>query len=400
MIKRELYLNKIRPFIGRDIIKVLTGIRRCGKSVMLALVQEELRERGIKPERFVHLNFDSGNLPCKLETRAVYAFIAEKIRAEPGKTYVFLDEIQDLPDWEKMLNALLIDFDVDIYVTGSNAKLLSGELATHLAGRTIQIEIFPFSYAEFLLARNAENTRASLEKFLLLGGMPFLSVTQIDDADASKYLNDIFYSIVLKDIVARHNIRDFELLRRFLLYFLANIGNVFSAKSVLQYLKNEHRSISAETLYNYIAYAQAAHFLHRVPREGVIGKKHLQFQEKIFVTDTGFYNALLERGLNDIGQLLENAVYLELLRRGYTVTVGKVGEREVDFVATGNGGKIYIQVCYILTDKTTIEREFSPFESIPDNFPKYVVSMDEIDFSHNGFKHLNIRDFLLSKELI
>ena len=396
MLKRELYLSKIRPFMGKDLIKVLTGIRRCGKSVMLELIKEELQAGGVSPAQFIHINFDSDKLPFEPNAKAVHAFIDKIIQKGAGRFYIFLDEIQELPGWEKMANSLLIDFDADIYITGSNAKLLSGELATYIAGRYIQIAIHPFSYAEFLEARKLSNTRENLEQYLLLGGMPHLNAGQLDGNEAAAYLSDIFNSIVLKDIVARYNIRDVALLRRVLIYIISNIGNVFSAKSIAQYLKNERRRISTETLYNYISYCQAAHLLYLVPRDGLLGKGYLQFYEKIFVADTGFRNALLNRGLEDIGQLLENAIYIELLRRGYNVTVGIINGQEIDFVATGPRGKFYVQVCYILTDRATARREFGPFEKIPDNLPKYVVSMDEPDLSRDGYIHKNIRDFLVS----
>ncbi|EIP98509.1 putative ATPase (AAA+ superfamily) [Opitutaceae bacterium TAV1] len=397
MIKRECYLQKIRPFMGRDLIKILTGIRRCGKSVMLELIKEELVATGETEDCFVSLNFTSHNLPCAATAKAVHAFVKGKsIALRGGKLRLFLDEIQELTGWEKLVNALLTDFDADIYLTGSNAKLLSGELATYLGGRYVQIKMFPFSYAEFLLARDASDSRELFEKYLVFGGMPFLSVLPLAADDAKKYLSDIFDSIVLKDIVSRHAIRDVELLRRVILYFLANVGNTFSASSLVKFLKNEKRTISTETIYNYIEYCKAAHLLHLLPREDVRGKRILQFQEKIFLADTGLREALLGGNLADIGQILENVVLLELLRRDYQVTVGREGGgREVDFIATRGGDRIYVQVCYLLADSTTVEREFSVLETIPDAFPKYVVSMDEINRGRNGVLHFNIRDFLL-----
>ncbi|MDR1279665.1 MAG: ATP-binding protein [Opitutaceae bacterium] len=409
MIKRESCLQKIRPFMGRDVIKILTGIRRCGKSVMLGLIQEELVATGETADSFVALDFTSHNLPCAATTKAVHAFAKKKAAAlrgssgHDGKLRVFLDEIQELSGWEKLVNALLSDFDADIYLTGSNARLLSGELATYLGGRYVQIRMHPFSYAEFLLARSASDSRALFENYLVFGGMPFLSVLPLAADDAKKYLSDIFDSIVLKDIVSRHAIRDVELLRRVILYFLANVGNTFSASSLVKFLKNEKRTISTETIYNYIEYCKAAHLLHLLPREDVRGKRILQFQEKIFLADTGLREALLGGNLADIGQILENVVLLELLRRDYQVTVGREerggggGGREVDFVATRGGNRIYVQVCYLLADNATVEREFSVLETIPDAFPKYVVSMDEINRGRNGVLHFNIRDFLLGE---
>jgi uncharacterized protein len=395
MIKRESYLSRIRPFINRDIIKVLTGIRRSGKSVMLELIQDELRSQGISGAQFLAVNYESENLAFAKSLDGTYAYIKTLAAKVKDRLYLFFDEVQELEGWENMVNSCLIDFDADIYITGSNARLLSGELATYLGGRYVEFKIYPFSFKEVLDMLPKHNITEAFQIYLTRGGMPFLYQYPLDEKSAMQYLSDIYDSIILKDIATRNKIRDIELLKRIILFLIGNIGNTFSAANITKYLKNEFRSVSAETIYNYIDYCKTACFLHMVPREDVIGKKMLQFQEKIFIADHGIREAIYGNNQRDINQTLENIVYMELLRRGYKVTVGRNNGREVDFVAVSGKEKIYVQVTYILANDETLEREFSVLETIPDNFPKYVVSMDELDRSRNGIKNVNVRDFLL-----
>lgn len=395
MIKREAYMAQIRPFMDQDIVKVLTGIRRCGKSVMLQLIREELLARGIRKEQIELINFESRAAAYVQDVDASYAHIKQLADTGPGKLYLLLDEIQELDGWETMINSCMIDFDVDIYITGSNAKMLSGELATYLAGRYVGFTIYPFSFQEVLQALGDVPPQEAFRLYLQRGGMPFLYQFPMDEQNVRQYLDDIYSSIILKDIAQRNKIRDLELLKRVLQYFISNIGNPFSASTITRYLKNEKRKISNETLYNYIDYCKTACLLHLVPREDISGKQLLQFQEKIYLTDHGFREALLGTNLRDINQVLENIVYLELLRRGYTVTVGRLGRSEVDLVAKQGKDTLYIQVSYLLASEDTVQREFSVLEKIPDNYPKYVVTMDEIDRGRNGIKHVHIRDFLL-----
>jgi len=395
MIKRELYMSKIRPFINQDIVKVLTGIRRSGKSVMLELIQDELRLQGVSEKQFLALNFESKNRNFINSPDDTYAYIKDFSSKINSKIYLFFDEIQELNGWETMINSCMIDFNTDIYITGSNAKLLSGELATYLGGRYIEFKIYPFSFKEVLDIIPGKNAVEAFKMYLTRGGMPFLYRFPIDEMSAMQYLSDIYDSIILKDIATRNKIRDIELLKRVIQFFISNIGNTFFATNITKYLKSEIRSVSTETIYNYIDYCKTACFLHMVPREDVIGKKLLQFQEKIFIADHGIREAIYGNNMRDINQTLENIVYMELLRRGYTVTIGRNSSREIDFVATLGKDKIYVQVTYILATEETVEREFSVLESIPDNYPKYVVSMDEIDRGRNGIKNVNIRDFLL-----
>jgi len=388
MVSREHYISKIRPFLDKDIVKVLTGIRRCGKSVMLELIKMDLEKRGISNRNFLSINFESMAQSYTKSINETYAYIrsfAEKCK----KIYLFLDEIQELKDWEKLVNSCLIDFKADIYITGSNAKMLSGELATYLAGRYVEFHIYPFSFSEAKLAG-----LASFEEYAKKGGMPFLYQNSTDWNSSKLYLNDIYSSVILKDVVERYNVRDVDLLKRLLQFFIANIGHPFSSTSVLKYLKSEKRNLSTETIYNYIDYCKSACLLHLVHRKDISGKKLLKFQEKIYIADHGIREAVYGNNMKDIQQVLENIVYMELLRRGYDVCVGKIEGLEIDFVASKGSEQIYIQVCYLLASPETTEREFLPLLKIKDNFPKFVISTDKFDMSREGIIHRNIEDFL------
>lgn len=398
MIFREQYMSKIRPFMNQPIIKVLTGIRRSGKSVMLELIQKELIQQGINQEFFISINLESKKNQFDTTIVGIYEYVNTKSTEINQKVYLFFDEIQELEGWETMINAIMIDFDADIYITGSNAKLLSGELATYLAGRYVEVKIYPFSYKEILNFFPQKNKSEVFQMYLIRGGMPFLYQVPMDDRSSMQYLSDIYDSIILKDIATRNKVRDIELLKRMIQFFIANIGNTFSASNISKYIKNELRSVSTETIYNYIEYCKNACFLHLVQREDLMGKKLLQFQEKIYIADHGIRQAVFGNNMRDINQTLENIVYMELLGRGYDVRIGKNGSNEVDFVAIIGNSRIYIQVSYLLASDEALEREFSVLESIPDNYPKYVVSMDEIDRGRNGIKHMNIRDFLLMEQ--
>lgn len=394
MIQREYYMKQIRPFINTDLIKVLTGIRRSGKSVMLQLIQEELLSQQVRPDQMISLNFeDLANLPL-CQPMALYQWIADKAAAIKGKIYIFLDEIQEVTNWERVINSLCVAFDVDIYLTGSNAKLLSGELSTYLAGRYIQFVIYPFSYQEFILANQLDDTPQAFQKYLLFGGMPFLMNLHFQEGPSRQYLQDMYNSVILKDIVQRNNLRDVDLLERIIGYALSSIGHVFSASNITKYLKSEHRKVSNDTVLNYLNACTTAYLFYKIPRQDLLGKKLLSINEKYYVVDHGLREAVYGHNARDIDQILENIVCLELLRRGYTVTIGKTGNFEVDFIAEKGNRKCYVQVTYLLASPETIEREFRVYKDIKDNYPKYVVSMDELDFSQDGIQHYNIRKFL------
>lgn len=379
----------------KEVVKVLTGIRRCGKSVLLELIKKDLIEQGVNEDHFLSVNFETGAFSYVKSAEETYHTVKEFVKTQKEKVYLFFDEIQELPGWEKVINSLMIDFDVDIYITGSNAKMLSGELATYLGGRYVEFKIYPFSFAEVLEAVPEQSEAEVFQTYLTRGGMPFLYQFPFDDESSKQYLRDIYDSIVLKDIVQRNKIRDVEQFKRVLLYFIAGIGTTFSAGNIVKYMKSENRTISAETLYNYLEYCQTACLLHMVTRADVLGKKLLKFQEKSYIADHGIREAVYGNNMRDIQQTLENIVYMELRRRGYEIYIGKAERQEVDFVAQNGSEKCYIQITYLLASEETVEREFSVLEKIPDNYPKYVVSMDEINRSRNGIKHMNIRKFLL-----
>lgn len=400
MIKRELYISRIRPFIGGELIKVMTGIRRCGKSVMLELVKQELLKTGVNANQFIALNFeDLRNAPlCNAE--ALHTEILRRAEKIQGKAYLFFDEIQEVADWEKCVNSLRVALDCDIYITGSNANLLSGELATYLGGRYVEFVIYPFSFAEFLELYRPVAPQASIQqcfqKYLLSGGMPYLANLQYADEPSRQYLTDVFNSVQLKDIVKRNKVRDVDLLERITAYVMANAGTTFSATSLSKFFKNEHRAVAPETILNYIKYCCDAYLFYRVKRQDLQGKQILSTNEKYYIADHGIREAVFGGNMRDINLILENIVFLELLRRGYQVTVGKSGEKEIDFVCEKQGEKLYVQVTYLLASEETVDREFGAYDDIRDNFPKYVVSLDEFDLSRDGIKHRNIRDFLLA----
>ncbi|MBF1203915.1 MAG: ATP-binding protein [Fusobacterium periodonticum] len=402
MTKRELYIEKIKPFIDKDIIKVLTGIRRSGKSVMLKLIMEELKQNKIDEKQFININFE--NLINRELTTAdkLHEYILKKASEIKKKCYIFLDEIQEVKDWEKCINSLRVneEYDFDIYITGSNAKLLSGELSTYLAGRYVEFVIYPFSFKEFLETLKSiqqdVSTREAFQKYVKFGGMPFLYNLAFEEEASLQYLKDIYSSIILKDITQRNKIRDTDLLERVISYLIMNVGNNFSATSISKFFKSENRKVSVETILNYIKAAEESFLIYRVSRDDLIGKKVLNVNEKYYIADHGMREAILGSNQRDINQIFENIIYLELLRKGYNVRVGKVDNLEVDFVCTKGNEKIYVQVAYLLASSETIEREFTSLEKIDDNYPKYVISMDEFDMSRNGIKHINIIEFLIS----
>lgn len=402
MIKREMYMSRIRPFIGTELIKVMTGIRRCGKSVMLELIKQELIESGVNPAQFISINFEDMNYAHLQTAKALHDEITKRADDIDGKVYLFFDEIQEVKDWEKCINSFRVSLNCDIYITGSNAKLLSGELATYLGGRYVEFVIYPFSFAEFIELYKTiapdESIQKCFQKYLLAGGMPYLANIRYADEPSRQYLHDLFNSVQLKDIVKRNKIRDVDLLERIIAYVMANVGNTFSASSLAKFLKSEQRTVAPETILNYIRYCCDAYLFYQVKREDLQGKQILTSNEKYYIADHGIREAVFGGNMKEINLTLENIVYLELLRRGYEVTVGRYGDKEIDFVCHKRDEKLYVQVTYLLASDETIQREFGAYDNIRDNFPKYVVSLDEFDMSHNGIKHLNVRDFLLAEE--
>ena len=398
MIKRETYMSRIRPFMNNDLIKVLTGIRRSGKSVMLELIKEELIDSGVSREQFISINFEDMRYSKLHTANTLHEEVLKRAENIQGKVYLFFDEIQEVEEWEKCINSLRVILDCDIYLTGSNAKLLSGELATYLGGRYVEFVIYPFSYTEFFELYHVVcpemSEQQAFQKYMLSGGMPYLSNLRYEEEPSGQYLEDLFNSVQLKDIVKRNKIRDVDLLERIIAYVMANIGTTFSATTIVKFLKNEQRTVSADTILNYIKYCVDAYLFYQVKRQDLQGKQILSTNEKYYIADHGIREAVYGGNMRDINLILENIVFMEILRRGYHVTVGKVKEKEIDFVCEKRNEKIYVQVTYLLASEDTINREFGIYQNIKDNYPKFVVSLDEFDMSRNGIKHMNIREFL------
>ena len=404
MIKRNLYLEEIKKYMNKPLIKVITGMRRSGKSIILQLIQEEIKNNGIDEKNIIYINFESLVFIDIKYFETLYKYIIEKTDNISGKIYILLDEIQEVKGWEKAINSFLVDLDVDIYITGSNANLLSSELATYIAGRYVEIKIYPLSFQEYIDFTSENNKENSLSldeyfnQYLNFGGLPGIHVFNYNKEEIYQYLADVYNSILLRDVIARNNIRDIELLERVVLYIMDNIGNTFSAKSISDFLKNQGRKLSVETIYNYLKALENAFIISKVQRYDIKEKNILETQEKYYLSDLGFRHAKLGYQSNDISGYLENIVFLELLRRKYKVNIGKQNNKEIDFVANLRDENLYLQVTYLLASPETIEREFSPLKSIKDNYPKMVLSMDNLPESNiEGIKRKKIIDFLLEK---
>lgn len=403
MIAREFYMKQIRNYMNTPVVKVITGMRRSGKSVMLELIAEELRKQSVGDNNIVYINFESLRFAKLKKDMLLYEHLTELAERAEGRMYILLDEIQEVDDWEKVINSMRIDVDCDIYITGSNARLLSGELATLLSGRYVEIHVYPLSFAEYLDFAKANESKKSFSvnehfaNYIRYGGLPGIHQMKWEEEPIMQYLGDIYNSVILKDVIQRNSIRDTALLESVVHYIMDNIGNIFSAKSVSDFLKSQGRRLSAETVYNYIAALESAFIVNKAKRFDIKGKRLLETQEKYYLTDLGIRHAVIGYRANDIGGILENIVYLELLRRGYKVYIGKQLSLEIDFVAESREERIYIQVCYVLNENDT-EREFRPLEAIADNYEKLVISADSlIHFDRNGIKQKNIIDFLLRK---
>lgn len=389
-IIRKQYLKEVDSVLGVPVIKVITGMRRVGKSTLLKQIQEMLIEKGVSPQHIISINFEWLEFEEQKDYKKLNRYIEEKIRNE-GKHYVFLDEIQEVDGFEKVVNSLHSKGTCEIFITGSNSTLLSGELATYLTGRYYMIEVMPLSFHEIF--QESISKEDAFMDYVRMGGLPGRLQFQTETTEKN-YISDMYQAILLRDIVKRNNIRDVELFQRFMLFLIQNVGQIFSAGRITDFLKNEGRKLSRETIYNYIEAAKNAYLIHGVPRYNIKGKDVLKTNEKYFVNDLGF-RSLYYNNEKDIGQALENIVYLELRRRGYEIQVGKFEEKEVDFVIQKGSSKSYIQVAYYLAEEATIEREFSVLRNIEDNYPKLVLSMDRVNRSMDGIEHRNIIDFLL-----
>ena len=398
MVIRERYLKLIRPFYEQELIKVLIGIRRSGKSVILKQIMDELKENNVDDNHIIYINFEDYDYEEYTNPKKLNNYVKEKI-IDDKKYYIFFDEVQNINKWEKVVNSLRATKNTSIFITGSNSDLLSSDLATHIAGRYVSFKITPFTFDEVCKLLNITDKRDIEETFsdyIKWGGMP-QRFMQTNDASRKTYLNDIYDSIIIKDIVKRFNIKDIDLLNRIVMYILTTPSQIFSPESLRNYMQSDSRNVSLETLYNYLDYITRANLISKAERYDVRGKRILTGKYKYYLTDLGFTNILSEGKKDQIGAYLENIVYNELVARGYNVNIGTLENGEIDFIATRFEEKIYVQVAYILSDETVINREFNAYNKIEDNYPKYVLSMDKFDLSQNGIIHKNIIDWLLTK---
>ena len=392
MVDRKEYMNKLIKMKDEKIIRVITGIRRCGKSTLLSMFQDYLKQNGVDSARIISINFEDMRFESLLNYRGLYEYITAKLHPDK-KTYVFLDEIQSVPEFQRVVDSLFIMDNVDVYITGSNAYLLSGDLATLLSGRYIEINMLPLSFAEYFKLKGG-GKREAFTSFYRNGAFP--QAAQIaDDTVRSDYIRGIYNTVLLKDIVARKRINDVELLESVIRFLFDNIGNVVSSKKISDSLTSYGRKTTPITVENYVTALMDAYVLYKAPRYDVKGKQQLQSLEKYYVSDIGLRHFSLGDRDRDIGRILENIVYLELIRRGFTVRVGKTDDKEIDFVATAGDQKIYYQVAASVLDPATFKREFEPLLSLRDHYPKFVLTMDELPTGQDGVRQVNIVDFLL-----
>lgn len=399
MIIREAYISQIVPLIDKNLIKVLTGVRRSGKTVLLSQIQDYLLKNGRSKSQIINISLESKKNKKFKDGDVLYEYLISACEKLNAKAYIFLDEIQVVSGWEEVVSSLLVDIDCDIYITGSNSKLLSGELATLIAGRYIQIHVYPFTLSEAkqMLKQNGKfkSDEVLFQDYLKYGGLPMRF--SLEEISLEAYLSDTYDAIVVKDIIQRNNIKDTNLLNMILAFLMDNIANPFSARSIVAALKQEGINTTVETVIAYIDYIKKAMVVYSAQRYDIKGKKLLTTNEKYYTVDLGLRNCVKASGEIDYNKLYENIVYLELLYRGYDVKVGKTDDYEIDFVAYKGSDTLYVQVCYLLASAETVEREFGNLERIKDNYPKYVISGDLPDFSRNGIKHYNIIKFLLNE---
>lgn len=401
MIYRPMYVNRIMRYTDTPFVKILTGIRRCGKSTILLMIMDNLRERGIPKERIVSYRFDSMEYE-DMTSKQMYTELKSRLSPN-GKTYLFLDEVQDIDGWEKVVNSLASDFDVDIYVTGSNSRMMSAELSTYLTGRYVSFRIYTLSFAEYLTFKEQyaplNDIRLELDAYIRLGGFPATHTHEYSQDEIYTIVHDIYSATIFTDIVKRNQIRKVDQLERIVKYTFSNVGNTFSAKSIADYLKSEHRSLDNETVYSYLEKLEKAFLLHRCSRYDLRGKEFLKTLEKFYLADTSLRYSVLGYDDDTVAAALENVVYLELCRRGYTVHVGKFGDTEIDFVATRRNEKIYVQVTQEISSEKTEKREYQHLLEIQDNYPKYVLRTDVFTGgNYEGIKSMHVADFLLSDE--
>ena len=400
MIYRKTYMDKIIPFIDTPFVKILTGVRRCGKSTVMEMIKEELLQRGISKENIISYRFDSLENEEIDTASKLYKEIKRQVRKDE-KMYIFLDEIQEVKDWEKAVNSFLSDFWADVYVTGSNSRMMSSEISTYLTGRYVSFRIYPLSFSEYLEFRKTyadwNDIYSEFARYIRFGGFPALQLQEYSLDSAYTVVRDIYNSTIFTDIVKRSQIRKIDQLERIVKYTFSNTGQPFSALSLSKYLKSQNRSMDPETVYNYLSKLESAYILHRCSRFDIRGKEILKTQEKFYLADPAFRFAVLGFNEDDIASTLENIVFLELKHRGYDVYVGKLDQNEIDFVAVRQNEKLYIQIAQEISSEKTKEREYGNLLSIADNYPKYVLRTDILTGgNHEGIKTMHVADFLLS----
>jgi uncharacterized protein len=399
LYKRQKYIDCIVPFINKPVIKVIVGMRRTGKSTIMQLLINYLIESGVKREQILFINMELLGNSFLTDISELYKFVGEHKNKVGKKLYLFIDEIQEIKNWEKAINSFYADDEADIFITGSNSNLLSGELATLLTGRYVEFFVYPLVFSEFFQFRNKDMSFNDLfNEFLKYGGMPGIHHIEFKEQEIYQYLSAIRDSVVLKDVIKRNNIRDVSLLEKLMQFIFDNIGNVFSGRKITDYFKKERRLLGHETVYNYLKYLENAFIINRVPRFDLRGKKLLETNEKYYLTDIGLGHTLLGYRESNINAYLENIVFMELLYRGYNVKIGKFEDYEIDFIAQKPGERLYIQVCYIISDEKVRDREIRPFSKINDNYPKYLLTMDSIpESSEEGILRRYIPNWLMEK---
>ena len=401
MIYRPSYVDKIMAYVDTPFVKILTGVRRCGKSTILKMIMSKLRECGIPESRIVSYCFDSMEFEY-MTAKQMYSELKSRVSPE-GKTYFFLDEMQEIKGWEKVVNSLSSDYDVDLYITGSNSRMMSSEISTYLTGRYVSFRIYTLSFAEYLTFKEQYDAvgdpRQELANYIRLGGFPATHLQNYTQDEVYTIVRDIYNSTIFSDIVRRNQVRKIDQLERVVKYTFNNVGNTFSAKSISDYLKAEHRALDNETVYSYLEKLEKAYLLHRCPRYDLQGKEILKTQEKFYLADTSLRYSVLGYNADSVATSLENVVYLELCRRGYAVNIGKTSDGEIDFVATRQNEKVYVQVTQQIASEKTERREYERLLEIRDNYPKYVLRTDEFaGGNYEGIKTMHVADFLLSDE--
>lgn len=392
-ILRKYYLDKIKPYVGKEIIKVLIGQRRVGKSYLLYQIKDYILKKD-KSANTIFINMEEHKYSHLKNDKDLIKEILKNTKKK-AKNYIFIDEIQEIENFEKALRNFFIDNKYDIYCTGSNAKMLSSEIATTLSGRTIEFKIFSLSYPEFLTFHNLEFNQESLLKYIKYGGLPFLINLNLEDEIVYNYLSGIYNTILFKDIVERHNVRNVNFLKNLTEYLADNTASIVSAKRISDYLKSQKINISTNVVLNYLSYLEGAFFIFKVKRAEVAGRKIFEIGEKYFFEDLGLRHVLIDYRQSDINKVLENLIYTHMANSGYKIYVGILGEYEIDFICEKQGKKVYIQAAYLINNDKTYAREFGNLLKIKDNYPKYVVSMDQlIGNEEKGIKHLNIMNFL------